>query len=263
MSGAVGPSADHIGAIQRRDFALTFPKQHASDNAPLVVRPPCPPPVALSRLTLPLLPALPARQVLCGWVGCQDRFLRKYSELLNEAGYPTVRSICPKSAIFWPFEGRRRAWAADLLRFVDLASGAGSERPLVLYAFSNGGAFVAEQVDALVGGTAAPFAHLRPRLAGVAFDSAPAYLLPSSGARALGEGQPAVARAALALLFYLIMAVTLVVDPRRARNYWCAGPSGSHNARLPGTTAVPMLGRPARARAPVPRRTHSGRAGPP
>ena len=57
-------------------------------------------------------------QVLMGWVGCQDRHLRKYSDVLNAAGFATLRTICPKLRLFAPIPAVRRAWAARVLDYV-------------------------------------------------------------------------------------------------------------------------------------------------
>lgn len=84
-------------------------------------------------------------------MGCQDRYLSKFSSLLTEAGYTTVRGICPTAAIFFPTHHLRRKWAQGLLDFVD-AVDPSRRRPIVLWAFSNGGAFPVGHVHRLVHG---------------------------------------------------------------------------------------------------------------
>jgi hypothetical protein len=83
--------------------------------------------------------------VIFAWAGATDRSLSKYADLLAREGTPTVRSVQPTRNIFSPWERPRRQWASSLLRFLEsqrLCPG----RPLVLYSFSNGGAFVVEQL---------------------------------------------------------------------------------------------------------------------
>lgn len=86
-----------------------------------------------------------APQVLMGWVEAQrDGALLKYAELLAGAGYPSCRSVQPTATAFSPLDRTRRGWALALLRHLE-AHGLWPQRRLVLYAFSNGGAFVVEQ----------------------------------------------------------------------------------------------------------------------
>ena len=81
-----------------------------------------------------------------GWVGAQrDGALLKYAELLTQQGYTTVRSVQPTVIAFSPLAGGRRRWALALLQFLE-QQGLWPQRRLVLYAFSNGGAFVVEQL---------------------------------------------------------------------------------------------------------------------
>ena len=148
-----------------------------------------------------------------------DRFLAKYSDFLNESGYPTIRAICPTPRVFSPLATPRRRWTADLLRFVVVVDPAGA-RSLVLYSFSNGGGFVVEQLRELLA-KGAEFGHLRPRVQGTLFDSAPAFMFLRAGAQALGEGHPPLVKLLL-VVFYLGVLLTLPIDPRRQYNYWCA-----------------------------------------
>lgn len=88
-------------------------------------------------------------QVLMGWVGAQrDGALLKYAQLLAGHGYTTVRCVQPTAVAFSPLEGSRRRWALGLLRFLESAA-LWPQRRLVLYSFSNGGAFVVEQLQLL------------------------------------------------------------------------------------------------------------------
>ena len=88
----------------------------------------------------------PLLQVLLGWVGAnRDSALLKYAELLARHGYPSVRSVQPTPVAISPFEAARRRWALALLGFLEQHS-LWPQRQLVLYCFSNGGAFVVEQL---------------------------------------------------------------------------------------------------------------------
>lgn len=84
--------------------------------------------------------------MLCGWAGCQDKYLIKYAERLAELGFPSLRSILPNREGFSPFPWGRRAWAALLLREAGCHF---PGRPIVMYVFSNGGAWVVQEVAKL------------------------------------------------------------------------------------------------------------------
>ena len=84
-----------------------------------------------------------------GWVGAQrDGALLKYAEYLAEQGYPSVRSVQPTPIAFAPLDLPRRCWALAMLWSLEVA-GLWPQRQLVLYSFSNGGAFVVEQLQLL------------------------------------------------------------------------------------------------------------------
>lgn len=85
-------------------------------------------------------------QVLMGWVGAtRDGALLKYAELLAKAGYSSCRSVQPTDVAFSPFDSTRRAWAVALLTYLKRQQ-LWPQRRIILYAFSNGGAFVVEQL---------------------------------------------------------------------------------------------------------------------
>lgn len=80
----------------------------------------------------------------------RDGPLLRYAQLLQQHGYTSVRSVMPLATAFSPLEGGRRRWALALLAFLQHRR-LWPHRALVLYAFSNGGAFVVEQLQELAG----------------------------------------------------------------------------------------------------------------
>ena len=87
-----------------------------------------------------------------GWVGAQrDGALLKYAEFLAEQGYPTLRSVQPTPVAFAPFDLPRRRWALAMLHCLE-ELGLWPQRQMVLFSFSNGGAFVVEQLMLLAEG---------------------------------------------------------------------------------------------------------------
>lgn len=56
--------------------------------------------------------------MLLGWVNCSDKYLRKYSEVLSELGYSSVRSIQPTLTAFSLSESPRRVWARNILELL-------------------------------------------------------------------------------------------------------------------------------------------------
>ena len=75
--------------------------------------------------------------VVLGWLGAQDKHLKKYSDLLEEAGFATGRSIAPKSVLFGT-RASQRTYALQVLS-ATLADSAPA-LPIAFYLFSNGGA---------------------------------------------------------------------------------------------------------------------------
>lgn len=76
-----------------------------------------------------------------GWVGASDRALGKYARVLADWGYPSVRSVVPTAYVLCGQAGACDAWAQSMLDFMH-DQGLVQGRPLVLYAFSNGGAAI-------------------------------------------------------------------------------------------------------------------------
>ena len=143
--------------------------------------------------------------VVLGWLGAQDKHLKKYSDLLEEAGFATGRSIAPKSVLFGT-RASQRTYALQVLS-ATLADSAPA-LPIAFYLFSNGGAFVYRaMLPWLVSDPA--FADVRARHRATCFDSAPCYLHPDLGARALSENvRSPVGKALIRCLFSLFAIVS-------------------------------------------------------
>ncbi|KAG7667563.1 putative Transmembrane protein 53-B [Nannochloris sp. 'desiccata'] len=173
--------------------------------------------------------------VLLGWLGCQDRFLCKYSDFLENAGYPTLRAICPPAAVMAPHPAPRRSLAKDILRFISVIDEGDMSRPIIFYVFSNGGGFILEQIDFLLAAKNLNNEELAPLLeankdssphpglfniAGVIFDSAPCYMHFHVGARALGEGKSLPLKMILAIAFAISMCLGFLLHPFWPHRYW-------------------------------------------
>lgn len=127
--------------------------------------------------------------VINGWVGSSDRHLQKYSSLWHSLGVKEVwRHTAETFDVFVSSRNLRRLTENLLL---DLAKYSES-KPIYLMYFSNGGAFVHEQIiDILREDSKLPvvdrrFSHLK--IAATIFDSCPAPLTIDSGSKALSEG---------------------------------------------------------------------------
>jgi hypothetical protein len=164
---------------------------------------------------------------IMGWAGAQDRALRKYAEMVASWGLPSIRSVQPAALLFSPIALPRRRWAERLLAFA-AAQGLSPPRPLILYAFSNGGAFIIEQIAQLAARGSPEHAHLRRSILGCVFDSAPAYLHPGLAeqveAQVLGDsgegGRSGLARAAKGAALRVMAAVGPLVTGNRAQQFW-------------------------------------------
>lgn len=91
--------------------------------------------------------------------------------MVAEEGYPSVRSTQPTAYLFSPVAAPRRRWARALLTFLQRQRLCPPRR-LVLWAFSNGGGSVIEQILQLATGER-DWTHLQQLIAGFVFDSAP------------------------------------------------------------------------------------------
>ncbi|KAF6260960.1 hypothetical protein COO60DRAFT_1682550 [Scenedesmus sp. NREL 46B-D3] len=154
--------------------------------------------------------------VLLGWYGAADKHLAKYSRRLAGHGYSSVRGVMSGTAVFMPLMWPRVSFARALLEF--LCGVGGPEQRFVFFVFSNGGAFPLEQIDVLL--QQQRFQHLRSRITGVIFDSAPCYMHPLTGAAAISIGRSLPVRLLAALLFFGLVLLGCFVAPLRPWQYW-------------------------------------------
>lgn len=153
--------------------------------------------------------------IVLGWYGANLRHVSKYAAALGDVasergrGVAALAAVCPPAAVMAPLSLWRRRFAEACLGAVE-GSGLldGGTRPLYLYCFSNGGAFVVKEMYDLLGkgdgGPSPGFPLCAGGLAGCAFDSAPCYLHAATGVRAVTEGQPLWLKPLLALAFALV-----------------------------------------------------------
>ena len=86
--------------------------------------------------------------LLCGWAGSKKKNLKKYEEVIRNVCPDAVClvSVQPMSNLFAPLERSRREWAEGLIEEVKKKGYWSGKRQVVMYVFSNGGAFVLEQL---------------------------------------------------------------------------------------------------------------------
>jgi hypothetical protein len=128
--------------------------------------------------------------------------------------------------------GPRRAFAARLLAFLGSPGVLPPSRPLLLYFFSNGGAFVHEQLMAcLREDPPARHAAVHRSISGTAFDSAPAAIRTAGAAHLFSQMAPfAVMRPLLRLAFLGLVrffgmlggSFAACVGTQRADAFWAA-----------------------------------------
>ena len=156
--------------------------------------------------------------VVLGWFGAQDKHLKKYSDLLEAAGFDTGRCIAPTSVIFGT-RASQHAYALQVLSATQADSA--PARPIAFYLFSNGGAFVYRAMLPLLVSDPA-FVEVRARHRATCFDSAPCYMHLDAGARALSEHvRSPVGKALIRCLFSCVALVSSgfgSTDP--AGKYW-------------------------------------------
>ena len=87
-------------AAARAGYRLTL-LPGAAEHTPLVARARAAAPAPRAAKPIPgLTRAHPAHQVLCGWYGCQDKHLAKYSAVVNRLGCHTLRVQMPPATVF-------------------------------------------------------------------------------------------------------------------------------------------------------------------
>ena len=166
--------------------------------------------------------------LICGWAGAQDRSLRKYAELIASYGFPSVRSVQPTRNIFSPIESPRRQWTEALLDFT-LAQKLAPSRPIIVYAFSNGGGFVVEQIYKIIHeknpstkskNIYLPF--LRRSILGCIFDSAPGFMHKGLGIEVLKAEmpEPSLKRSLTMMGMTALNALSPILYGDRQTTYW-------------------------------------------
>lgn len=144
--------------------------------------------------------------VLCGWAGSQARHLKNYQALMEQVignvaatlseprqsrlswknsprtnicpEVVTVSASLPVEYIFSPVEWPRRVWTRDnvlknIERYLEEYDACGRRTRILVYAFSNGGGFVVEQLYKML--SKEDRLGVQERIKGILFDSAPGY----------------------------------------------------------------------------------------
>mmetsp|Transcript_16221 Transcript_16221/g.35055 ORF Transcript_16221/g.35055 Transcript_16221/m.35055 type:complete len:284 (-) Transcript_16221:809-1660(-) len=127
--------------------------------------------------------------VLAGWLGCQPRNLRRFSQMYKRMGSDTIQRIAsPRSVVAAMTKGP--SGHSSQLEMEQLAINILQELQTIqppyftLHLFSNNGCFLWEWIRYLLFGQDSPLScadsnvdvhNLRLKLVGVVFDSAPAY----------------------------------------------------------------------------------------
>ena len=157
---------------------------------------------------------------IAGWLGAQDRHLAKYAETFNSLGAAVIHSTMPTADVFSPFDsGRHRHAVAALEAAESLRTRDGGYRRMYWVFFSNGGAWVWIAMQSQLAQGCAFEAHGRA-LAGVAFDSAPAYMHLLTGGRALTEGMKEPARSLAFALFVIFAGMWHIVATLTGTSSW-------------------------------------------
>lgn len=149
--------------------------------------------------------------VVCGWFGARDKHVRKYTDELKKLRCGTMRTIMPDNLVFSPFSAGRDAYARDLLKAVRSARrGREMSGPLFFMFMSNGGCWLhAAMASARMLSPDGEFADLDEAVSdggGLIFDSSPAFMTITSGAKVLTLGMSLVLRVVVTALFYVAAA---------------------------------------------------------
>uniref|UniRef100_A0A1I7ZEU4 Transmembrane protein 53 n=1 Tax=Steinernema glaseri TaxID=37863 RepID=A0A1I7ZEU4_9BILA len=118
--------------------------------------------------------------VLFGWAGCQETYLKKYSEIYKDQKYSVIRFTAPMSRVTTFASYRAIALEVYEKNFEDYEP----SRPIVFHLFSmNGCSLFAALWDLLE--TVSNGADIKKQTRGIIFDSSPANVLPWQGANAV------------------------------------------------------------------------------
>lgn len=173
----------------------------------------------------------PPTAVLLGWIGSRPKHVAKYTQLYEAMGYNTVQTTAPFSVVF-PVAPRTTAkFVLSLLRVLvgddRLTSGG-----IMFHKFSNGGAVCAPHLSRFFHGLYPDLIKpddeivvkaIKDAIAGVIFDSAPVYLKPGLGGRAISEGlgiQPGLVSAIITFIFTLLCLIQRFLVVNLARHFW-------------------------------------------
>jgi|AntAceMinimDraft_5_1070358.scaffolds.fasta_scaffold34226_1 hypothetical protein len=169
--------------------------------------------------------------VVCGWFGAKDSNVRKYTDELVKMGCATLRTTLPGALVFSPYSGGREKYAFALLTAVRAArQERGLMGPLYLMFMSNGGCWLHATLSG-TGMLSREFADLDlavSRGGGLIFDSSPAFMTVTSGAKVVTLGMSPVTRAVVTGGYYLAAACMVLgtivttggLDALPVRKFW-------------------------------------------
>jgi len=127
--------------------------------------------------------------VLLGWWGAEPRHLAKYANLYHVKNCITVQGIVSRWVTLVKHDPSIDEFALQTVNHVNKIVRAYEplKLPVIIHAFSNGGAFVVERMESLIENRKddAEIQFFAERLRGEVFDSAPAYPTKDNGMNAL------------------------------------------------------------------------------
>ena len=163
--------------------------------------------------------------LVLGWFGAQNRHMAKYAEAVLAAAAASSRrvdvayGVCPGWAVFSPTAYPRRRFGENILRAVEEVLRDSGPRPVYVYAFSNGGAFVWWAVSHLVHGPKeTQYPRFKENFKGIAYDSAPCFMHISAGVRAITDGISNTALKYVAAVLFVLIGAPLSF--RQPQAYW-------------------------------------------
>ncbi len=147
----------------------------------------------------------PFVSVCLGWLGAHERQLQRYADLHSNLGATRVlRRVAPAFNQFVNHRGLVLL-AEDVLSTLQHDH---PHIPVIIHCFSNGGAFVLWKLRAAL--EEAPLRFPSVHIAGVIFDSAPAFVTRTTAARAVTSGiQSPLAQAAARAVASCVMGILL------------------------------------------------------